>query len=234
MRDIPKKMIIPSSDAGVDAIIDLFELDLEELGGDILRFHSGVNGYYEDVIWQGKVYQAYPVSIDGLEFKSEGTYGKPSITVANLTGLMTGLNSDFNDILGARLIRHQVPVASLDAVNFPEGNPEADPTNEAISWYIVEEMSEETFERVTYKLAFPADCDNAIIPARTILADVCQWQYRGEGCRYDGKPVADDKDNPTNDPLKDRCSKHLSGCRLRYPRPLPLPYGGFPGSSKVS
>lgn len=71
-------------------------------------------------------------------------------------------------------------------MNFPNGNPDADPTQEAVSRYVVEEMTEETFEQVTYTLATPIDCDNAIIPARTILADVCQWQYRGVGCGYDG------------------------------------------------
>ncbi|MGE4858091.1 phage minor tail protein L, partial [Yersinia enterocolitica] len=49
-----------------------------------------------------------------------------------------------------------------------------------------------------------------------------------------GPPVADDKDNPTSDPSKDKCSKHPSGCRFRHPKPSPLPIGCFPGSAKVS
>lgn len=105
---------------------------------------------------------------------------------------------------------------------------------EVVSRYVIEEMVEETFETVTYNLATPVDCDNAIIPARTILADVCQWIYRGDGCGYSGPPVADDKDIPTSDPSKDKCSKHPSGCRKRYPKPSSLPFGGFPGSAKVS
>ncbi|ENM3690771.1 phage minor tail protein L, partial [Yersinia enterocolitica] len=42
------------------------------------------------------------------------------------------------------------------------------------------------------------------------------------------------KDIPTSDPSKDKCSKHPSGCRKRYPKPSSLPFGGFPGSAKVS
>lgn len=154
--------------------------------------------------------------------------------VANITGLITGINHDFDDALGAVVTRRQVLVKHLDAVNFPNGNADADPTMEAVSRYVIEEMVEETFETVTYNLATPVDCDNAIIPARTILADVCQWVYRGDGCGYSGGPVADEKDNPTSDMSRDKCSKHLTGCRMRFPKPEPLPYGGYPGSSKVS
>ncbi|AXW87835.1 phage tail protein [Lonsdalea britannica] len=234
MRDIPAELIIESVDAGVGAMLDLYEVDLQSFGGDVIRFHSGTNGYFGDVVWQGRVYSAYPIAVEGFETKSEGTYSRPTMTVANISGLITGINHDFDDALGAVVTRRQVLVKHLDAVNFPNGNPEADSTMEAVSRYVIEEMAEETFETVTYNLATPVDCDNAVIPARTILADVCQWQYRGEGCGYSGGAVADEKDAATSDLSKDKCSKHLSGCRLRFPKPNSLPFGGFPGSSKVS
>lgn len=234
MRDIPVELIIESVDAGVGAMLDLFEVDLQSFGGDVIRFHSGTNGYYNDVIWQGRAYSAYPIAVEGFEVKSEGTYSRPTMKVANISGLITGINHDFDDALGTVVTRRQVLVKYLDAVNFPKGNADADPTMEAVSRYVIEEMAEETFETVTYNLATPVDSDNAIIPARTILADVCQWVYRGDGCGYSGGPVADEKDRPTSDISRDKCSKHRSGCRLRFPKPNALPYGGYPGSAKVS
>ena len=113
-------------------------------------------------------YSAYPIAVEGFEVKSEGTYSRPTMKVANITGLITGINHDFDDALGAVVTRRQVLVKHLDAVNFPNGNADADPTMEAVSRYVIEEMAEETFETVTYNLATPVDCDNAIIPARTI------------------------------------------------------------------
>lgn len=234
MRDIPAELIIESVDVGVGAMLDLFEVDLQSFGGDVIRFLSGTNGYYNDVIWQGRAYSAYPIAVEGFEVKSEGTYSRPTMKVANISGLITGINHDFDDALGAVVTRRQVLVKHLDAVNFPNGNADADPTMEAVSRYVIEEMAEETFETVTYNLATPVDSDNAIIPARTILADVCQWVYRGDGCGYSGGPVADEKDRPTSDMSRDKCSKHRSGCRLRFPKPNALPYGGYPGSAKVS
>lgn len=56
-------------------------------------------------------------------------------------------------------------------------------------------MSEETADQVQYELSTPIDADKAVIPGRTILADVCQWQYRGDGCGYSGGPVATEKTN---------------------------------------
>lgn len=56
MRDIPAELIIESVDAGVGAFIDLFEADLQPYGGGVVRFHSGTNGYYGDVIWRGLAY----------------------------------------------------------------------------------------------------------------------------------------------------------------------------------
>jgi len=51
VRDIPPELIIESVDAGVGAFIDLFEVDLRPYGGDVVRFHSGTNGFYNNVIW---------------------------------------------------------------------------------------------------------------------------------------------------------------------------------------
>lgn len=51
----------------------------------------------------------------------------------------------------------------LDAVNFPNGNPDADPSIEAVSFYVVEAMSEETADQVQYELSTPIDADKAVI-----------------------------------------------------------------------
>ncbi|ENQ0912817.1 phage minor tail protein L [Escherichia coli] len=234
MRNIPTEMIIDSVDAGVGAIIDLFELDLTPLGGEVIRFHSGVNGYYGDVIWKGVAYKSYPIEASGFEMKNEGVYSRPQMAVADIGGMVIGMNNDYNDLVGLHVTRRQVEVKYLDAVNFPNGNPDADPSIEAVSKYVIEAMSEEVAgEQVQYELATLIDADKAIIPGRTILADVCQWQYRGDGCGYTGGAVATDKDVPTDDLTQDRCSHRLTGCRFRFPRPGALPISCFPGSSKV-
>ncbi|EBE8076701.1 hypothetical protein FT926_13675 [Salmonella enterica] len=68
--------------------MDLFEADLQPFGGDLIRFHSGTNGYYGNVIWKGNQYQAYPIAVEGFESKNEGTYARPSMAVSGM--YMTG------------------------------------------------------------------------------------------------------------------------------------------------
>lgn len=234
MRDIPADMIIDCHDTGVGAYADLFEVDLQKFGGDVVRFHGGVNGFYGDVIWKGVAYPAYPIQADGFEMKTSGVYSRPTLTVANVNGLITGINADFDDCLGATVTRRQVPVKALDAVNFPNGNPDADPSHEVVSRWVIEEMPEDLYPQITYTLASVVDSEAAMVPGRTILADVCQWIYRGDGCEYDGPAVADERDSPTGDLSVDKCSHKQTGCRLRYPKPAALRMSCFKGCSKVS
>ena len=233
MRNVPTSLRIEVAQIETNVPLELYEVDLTSIGGDVFRFHAGKNGRLQDVTWQSKVYSAYPVQVTGFEMKSSGTSSRPKMIFSNLEALLTGINNDFNDALGAVVTRRQVMEHSLDAINFPNGNPQADPTREVVRRYIIEQCDEETAEFVSYTLALPSETDGALIPARVILADICPWIYRGADCSYTGGPVADDRDQPTTDPAKDKCGKHLASCRLRFERPESLPFGGLPGANKV-
>ena len=131
------------------------------------------------------------------------------------------------------MVRRQTYAKFLDSVNFQTGNPSADPTQEVVSKYVIERMVSMTSESATFELAAPSESDGALIPARLMFADTCQWQYRGEGCGYTGWAVADKFDMPTADPAQDYCSGTLTGCRARFGATAVLPFGGFPSADKV-
>lgn len=121
----------------------------------------------------------------------------------------------------------------LDARNFPNGrNPQADPTQESVSLFIIEQLKSLNDEVATFELALPAETDNARIPLLMITSDTCIWQYRSAECGYTGGPVADEKDNPATDPKKDACSHCLRGCKLRFGANAILPFGGFPSTTQ--
>lgn len=71
--------------------------------------------------------------------------------------------------------------------------------------------------------------NNAVINARTILT-TCSWVYRSSECGYTGRAVADEKDQPTTDMNKDKCSGCLRGCQLRN---NVANFGGFVGVNKL-
>nr|WP_220458855.1 phage minor tail protein L [Morganella morganii] len=213
------------------AMLDLYEVDLSRFGGNVYRFHDGMNGLLKPVIWQGNRYDPYPVQVTGLSMTAQGASARPKMTFANIDGLLTAINNDYDDALGAIVTRRQVMEQYLDAVNFPDGNNQADPSREAVQKFVIEQRENSDSDFVTYVLALPTETDNAQIPARVIQADICPWRYRGQDCGYDGPPVADEKDQPTNDPTKDQCSHKYRGCKLRHSSVLP--FGGFLGSNKL-
>lgn len=222
MRDIPADMRIAVTQIEQSAMLDLYEVDLSRFGGNVYRFHDGMNGLLKPVIWQGNRYDPYPVQVTGLSMTAQGASARPKMTFANIDGLLTAINNDYDDALGAIVTRRQVMEQYLDAVNFPDGNNQADPSREAVQKFVIEQRENSDSDFVTYVLALPTETDNAQIPARVIQADICPWRYRGQDCGYDGPPVADEKDQPTNDPTKDQCSHKYRGCKLRHSSVLPF------------
>lgn len=219
-----------------NTLLALYEVDMTTLhnkrgeSGDIYRFYAGTNELHQDIVWQGNVYKAYPIQATGFELTGNGPSNRPTLTVSNLLGLVTGLAVDFNELIGAVVKRHQVYMQYLDAVNFSHGNPHADPTQELVSLYIIEQLASLKHDIATFTLALPTETDNAFLPARMVIADTCAWIYRSAECGYTGGAIADEQDQPTGEMSKDKCSRCLTGCKLRNNT---INFGGFPSVNKI-
>ncbi|EHY3675443.1 TPA: phage minor tail protein L [Escherichia coli] len=119
----------------------------------------------------------------------------------------------------------------LDAVNFVNGNSDADPEQEVISRWRIEQCSELSAVSASFVLSTPTETDGAVFPGRIMLANTCTWTYRGDECGYHGPAVADEYDQPTSDITKDKCSKCLNGCKFRNNVGN---FGGFLSINKLS
>lgn len=217
------------------AIIDLYEVDLSVLAKDslIFRFHNGLNNLRQAIVWQGKTYEPYSIQVDGFQKNGQGVSNRPKMVVSDAFGLITGLTTTYEDLLGAVVTRRQVPADFLDEINFVDGNNKADPTQEIVSQYIIERLTSLIpSESATFELALPCESDGMLLPARVIIAHTCCWDYRSAECSYTGGAVADEYDTPTNDITKDKCSYTLTGCKLRHGQHGILPIGCFLGSAK--
>ena len=217
------------------ALLDLFEVDMRQLTGkdgnrgELFRFYAGTNELTQPIIWQGNGYTPFGVKAEGFEMSGQGASNRPTLTVINFDGFVTALSNNFEQCLGAIVRRRQVYAQFLDAANFKAGNRNADPQQERVSYYLIEQLTTLTQDMATFTLALPTETDNAVINKRTILV-TCPWVYRSTECGYTGNPVADEKDQPTTDPKKDKCSGCLRGCQLRNNT---LNYGGFIGVNKL-
>lgn len=218
----------------MEFIVQMFIMHLGDLGAGApdFHFHSGLNGISQPLTWQGQVYEPYPAEMSGYELSGEGAAPRPSLSVANLSGSMTGLAGNYNDLIGVRVTRILTFRRFLDSVNFAAGNPEADTTVEFPRQ--VFEIGQKLAENPVYMqftLNSPIDVEGVELPRRQIVRNVCTWQYRGDGCFYNGPPVATEYDVLTTDTTKDKCSKSLNGCRLRFGVNGILNYGSFPALS---
>ena len=217
------------------ALLDLFEVDMRQLTGkdgnrgELFRFYAGTNELTQPIIWQGNRYTPFGVKAEGFEMSGQGASNRPTLTVVNFDGFVTALSNNFEQCLGAIVRRRQVYAQFLDAANFKAGNRNADPQQERVSYYLIEQLTTLTQDMATFTLALPTETDNALINKRTILV-TCPWVYRSTECGYTGNPVADEKDQPTTDPKKDKCSGLLSGCKLRNNT---YNYGGFVSVNKL-
>lgn len=217
------------------SIIDLFELDATGIGGTIIRWCNDVNELGNDVIWNGSSYSRLPVEAKGFEKQGSGKQPRPSIMVANVTGLVGALARDLDDLLGAKVTRRRTFVKYLDAVNFTGGvNPQADPNVSFPDevWYI-DRKSAENGIFIEFELASALDLQGVMLPRRQVVANICPWVYRSAECSYAGGAVADKNDNPTSDLVVDDCGKRVNSCGLRFGSNAPLPYDGFVGAGKL-
>ncbi|WP_126458101.1 phage minor tail protein L [Sulfuritortus calidifontis] len=214
--------------AQLPAIVELYELDTTVVGGmDVLRFTPhGPNELGGDIVFGGLTYTSLPIEASGFARSGQGALPRPKLAVANVSGLV-GAVAD--DLIGAKLIRERTFIKYLDAVNFAGGNPQADP-NQVIDreiWFVDRKATENKL-LVEFELAAAFDLAGVMLPRRQFVQNVCPWRYRGPECCYTGGPVADEKDQPTADPAKDRCGKRLASCKLRFGPYAELPFGGFP------
>ncbi|GKX46084.1 phage minor tail protein L [Pectobacterium carotovorum] len=233
--------------------VRMFEVDCTAFDGPELYFHNHPIPHTAEEIeaadgdetkllaksiwWQGVEYKAWPTQIDGLEMTSDGSAPTPTLSVGNIDGTITALCLAYQNLAQATVRIHTTFAHYLDARNFPDGNDEADPTQERLEvWYIDSKIREDD-EAIAFQLSSPADLQGIMIPTRQIHS-LCTWcqrgQYRGASCGYTGTNYFDADGNPVDDLALDECSGLLStGCKPRWGEDAELPFGGFPGSALI-
>ena len=102
------------------SIIEMYEIDATNIGGDVYRFHSGTNGLISDVVWAGNTYSAFPITVTGFEWNGKGQLPRPTVTVGNALGTISGLVLTYQDLIGCKFTRIRTLQKFLDTANFPE------------------------------------------------------------------------------------------------------------------
>jgi len=203
------------------AIIELFEMTLDfDLHGssDTYRWHNGANADVSgNIVWNGNTYTRLPIQADGFDYSNTGSLPRPTLTVSNLDSTMTTLlilvnaKTAGNDLGGATVKRIRTLKKYLD------GEVAADPHAKFPDevWYIDRKASENR-DAVSFELASKFDLAGVMLPKRQLIANVCQWKYRGDECGYIGTRYFNTNDGAETTLANDVCGKRLSSCELRF------------------
>ena len=210
-----------------DAIVEMFDLDLEPITGDAndkFYFTNQLKPDSTKIQWKGNAYEPLPILSSGYEKTTAGQIAQPSLTVANVMGTFTEVIDSLDDLVGAKVTRRRTLGKYLD------GESQADPTQEfPIDIFFIERKTAENALTITWQLASIFDLEGLMLPRRVITQNYCQWKYRSSECGYAGGAVAKVDDTLTSDIDEDICGKRVSSCQLRFPNQS-LPFGGFPGA----
>lgn len=213
------------------AIIDVFTLDLANLGGGITHFHAGTNGLLQPIIWQGMTYMPAPIEAEGFDLVTKGSLPRPKMRIANVDGILSAEVAQFDDLVAAKVTRKRTFAKYLDAVNFPGGvNPDADPNQYLAdeTWYVERKVTENRYV-IEWELSSAFDLMGVMLPYRQVIQNSCTWRYRSSECGWTGA-YFDKDDLLTANSTSDFCAKRLSSCRARFSGTSVVPFGGFPGA----
>lgn len=203
------------------AIIELFEMTLDATlhgSSDTYRWHNGANAAVSgNIVWNGNSYTRLPIQAEGFDYTNTGALPRPTLTVSNLDSTMTTLlilvnaTTAGNDLGGATIKRIRTLKKYLD------GEAAADPHAKFPDeiWYVDRKASENR-DAVSFELASKFDLAGVMLPKRQLIANVCQWKYRGAECGYTGTRYFNTNDGAETTLANDVCGKRLSSCELRF------------------
>lgn len=182
------------------AIIELFELTMPaESGGQTYYFHCGVNMFKEGILFDGVRYTPMPIEAEGFALSGKGEVPRPKIRISNIVAEIRGLVLEFDDLIGAKVVRKRTFARFLDKENFIDlANPDEDPTKLlGIDEYYIDRKTNESKSTIEFELTSPFDLEDTKIPARQIFSNLCSWAYRSKECGYTGGLKATKKDETT-------------------------------------
>lgn len=107
--------------SNLDAIIELFEIDATNLGGQVFRFSPNLTERYTNVTFNNQIWQAVPIVCEGFGYSTSEAPAKPSILVSNVSKDLLAAVIGLGDIVGAKVIRYRTLRRFLGDGDEPNG-----------------------------------------------------------------------------------------------------------------
>jgi len=183
----------------------------------------------------GANYIPVDIAVSGFEWNGQGTLPTPTLQVSNVSKLLLASIISLKDLVGAKFTRVRTFRKHLD-----DG---ADPDSTMIfpkEIYRINRKVQHNKIFIEFQLASSLDQEGVQLPGRQCLKNTCVQRYRAWNpttsffdytkatCPYVGATYFTQSNTVTINPALDRCSKQLTGCKLRFGT-APLPTTATPG-----
>jgi len=198
-----------------DALITLWVLDLAALGGSTYYFHGERSTNGADLTFDGQAYTAIPITADGFAFNGTEQNPTPMLTLSNVGTTIPALVRDYDDLVGAKVTRIRTYRKHLADGSDPDGDAKF---SEDV--FFVNRKPQDNKVATQFELAASTDVEGITLPLRRAVANLCPWTFKGTECAYVG--------------VETSCDKTLAACKSFHGSTAALPFGGFPGLSRVS
>lgn len=220
-----------------DAIVEMFEIDLQHLQLGIFRFASTNTGT-RAVMFNGQEYPPTPIEASGFAWDGVGTMPRPSLSIASKDLYFLNLVVDADDLVGAPVRRIKTFRKYLDDGSNP-GTGMSFPVDD----FVIEKKSSQTRHHLSFELSMMLDQQGVQVPRLMVLRDTCvlryrywtnnQWRYKDVSCPYTGTRMFKNNGEETFEPTEDACGKRISDCQLRFGEDATLPRLAFPGVGRM-
>lgn len=220
-----------------DAIVEMFELDLQHKGLGVFRFSASNTGNAV-VTFNGNEYPPAPISATGFAWDGVGTMPRPTLQIAAKDLFFLNLVVDADDLVSSPLRRIKTFRKYLDDGSAPGNN-----VHFPIDEFVIEKKSSQTRHSLVFELSMLLDQQGIKLPRLVVLRDTCVhryrhwngtgWNYKEASCPYTGSAIYDKNGNPAATQVKDACGKRISDCKKRFGETAILPRMAFPGVGRL-
>lgn len=147
-------------------LVELYVLDLTQIGGSLYRFSPNAKANGTGLIWQGHLYTPMPIMTQGWDLSGSGSLPRPTLSISNVGHILINSIATLGDLVGGSLTRYRTLEQFLD------GGPSADP-NAFLppDVFMIEQLLEQTNVSITWQLSSILDRFGMQLPRRQVLKD---------------------------------------------------------------
>lgn len=136
-----------------------------------------------------QLYTPFPLESEGWEVRGTGSLPRPSVRFANINQYWSAHLSNYDDLVGAKVIRRRTLEKYLIG-GTAAANPPVEFNRDV---YYIERKTTETATMVEFELASAFDVQGIQLPRRAVIAARCPWKYKDSeqgGCDWpvDSRP----------------------------------------------